>query len=135
MPCRSDYMEPTHKERLLQETAQLTVYVLDSRGEDVPVRLVNAAHDIYCREDYVPLLCSLMKEIETDVALMDKIVYNGRSKMSRRLADWWGKHKEADRKRIAEEQADARRQNRYEQIVMNLSDEDIAVLKDVWGVN
>lgn len=29
MPCNSDYMEPTQKEKLLQETAQLYVYACE----------------------------------------------------------------------------------------------------------
>ena len=103
MPCRSDYMDPTQKERLLQETAQLTVYVLESLGESVPQKLTNAANDIYCRADYVPLLCCLMKEIELNPAEMNRIVYDGHSKNARRLADWWEKHVEADRIREAKE--------------------------------
>ena len=133
MPCRSDYMEPTHKERLLQETAVLYAYALNELGEKVPDTVHQAATDQYCRVDFVPELCRLIRNMSGDEC--DRIVYNPRSKISRSLADWWEKHEEADRKRNAAEQAEIRRQDRYEQVIMKLSDEEIAVLKDVWGVD
>lgn len=133
MPCRSDYMEPTHKERLLQETAVLFAYALNELGEEVPDSVHQAALDQYCRRDYVPDLCRLVSEMTEDE--LNRVVYNPRSKISRKLADWWETHQEADRRRLAEEQAELAKQDRYEQIIMNLSDEDIDLLKEKWGVN
>lgn len=127
MPCRSDYMEPTHKERLLQETALLFAYAIDALGEEVPDSVHQAAADQYCRVDFVPELCQLIRNMTEDEC--DRIVYNPRSKISRSLADWWETHEEADRKRDAEQ-----KQDRYEQVLMKLSDEEIAILKDNWGV-
>ena len=42
---------------------------------------------------------------------LDVLMYNGRSKQARKYADWWGKHKEVDRKRLRE---DAERTARME---------------------
>jgi len=128
MPCRSDYMEPTHKERLLRETAVLFAYALNELGEEVPDSVHQAAADQYCRVDFVPELCQLIRNMTEDEC--DRIVYNPRSKIARSLADWWETHEEADRKRDA-----GQKQDRYEQIIMKLSDEEIAILKDNWGVN
>lgn len=132
MPCRSDYMEPTHKERLLQETAQLLVYVRTELGMAISEPLARASRDIYCRLDYVSDLCHILHTLpEGD---FDRIVYNSRNRTARRLADWWEEHEAADLRRLAEEQAKIDLQNRYEQVIMKLSDEEIAVLKEVWGV-
>lgn len=101
MPCRSDYMDPTQKQRLLQETAQLYEYALFEMNLNVPADVKAAAKDIYCRKDFVPQLCELltvMNELHKQ-----RIVYNAYSSMSRKLANWWEKHQEADRKRIFEE--------------------------------
>jgi hypothetical protein len=126
-------MEPTHKERLLRETAIFYAYALDALGEEVPDTVYQAASDQYCRVDFVPDLCKLIRNMTEDER--DRIVYNPRSKISRGFADWWEEHEEADRKRIAQEQAELSKQDRYEQVIMKLSDEEIAVLKNNWGVN
>ena len=101
MPCRSDYLSPTHKEILLQETAQLYEYALFEMNLNVPADVKAAAKDIYCRKDFVPQLCELltvMNELQKQ-----RIVYNAYNKMGRKLANWWEKHQEADRKRIQAE--------------------------------
>ena len=66
---------------------------------------------------------------------VNRIVYDARNPQSRKLADWWEKHQEADRKRESEEEEAIARQEAYEAVIMKLSDEEIAVLKDNWGVN
>jgi hypothetical protein len=126
-------MEPTHKERLLQETALLLAYALDALGEEVLDSVHQAASDQYCRRDYVPDLCKLISEMTDDER--KRIVYNPYSKTSRSLADWWEKHQEADRKQHEKEQDALRKQEQYEQVIMKLSDEEIAAIKDNWGVD
>lgn len=126
MPCRSDYMDPTQKERLLQETAQLTVYVLESKGEFVPPRLQAAAKDVYCREDYVALLCVLVREFTPEE--MNKVVFDGRSKNARKLADWWEKHEEADRIREAKEAQEKRDAEIKTDLLNKLTEEEIDFL-------
>lgn len=108
MPCRSDYMEPTQKERLLQETAQLLGYVLVMTDQDVPGRVADAANNVYCRTDLVAELCAQIRAM--DEATFNQVVYNARDPRSRRLADWWERHEEADRKRAEAERAATRRQ-------------------------
>lgn len=105
MPCNSDYMNPTDKETRLRETAWLYAYALSKLGEEVPPEVGLAAENIYCRKDYVPALCALLKGLPEEKR--DAIVYNARDKDARRLADWWEEHLEADRIREAKEAKEA----------------------------
>lgn len=133
MPCRSDYMEPTHKERLLQETAILLGYVLEETGQPVPRPVHAASKDIYCKTDLVPHLCTAIRNMDDET--FKRVVYNPYNKESRQLADWWEKHEEADRKRNTKEAEELLKQEFYERVIMKLNDDEIDVLKDVWGVN
>jgi hypothetical protein len=103
MPCNSDYMEPNYKEKALQQTAQLLIYVLNHKLVNTKPgpALESATKDIYCRQDYVEKLCNVLSNF-SDYEL-DQIVYDGRNATARKLADWWYKHKYADELRIEKE--------------------------------
>lgn len=124
MPCRSDYMEPNQKERLLQETAQLLIYVRMNTKSGVKItnKLKNASQDIYCRQDYVPELCAAIRAMTEEE--QDRIIYDGRNPAARKLADWWDKHQEADRKRIEEEQRVQKREELRQAAINKLTPEE-----------
>lgn len=106
MPCRSDYMEPTDKQKQLKETAKLYIYVLECLGKTIPVELRKAANTYYCTDDYVPVLCEALHCLSDKE--LDEIVYNARNKTSRQLADWWETHQEADKARFEKEKEETR---------------------------
>lgn len=128
MPCRSDYMEPTKKEALLQETARLLIYVRMNTNSGVKVtdKLKNAARDSYCRHDYVSELCAAIHALTEEE--MDRIVYDGRNSEARKLADWWDKHQEADRRRLEEEYRQLRRDELRKSGIAKLTPEERAAL-------
>lgn len=128
MPCRSDYMEPNGKERLLQETAQLLVYVRmnTNSGVNVSNKLKSAARDIYCHQDYVPELCDAIRSLTEEEQA--RIVYDGRNPDARRLADWWDKHQEADRKRLEEEYRQRQRDELRKKALAKLTPEEVEAL-------
>ena len=97
MGCRSDYMEPTGKERKLQETAILLGYALEETGQPVPRSVHAASKDIYCKTDLVPDLCNAIRNMDSET--LKRVVYNPYNKESRQLADWWEEHEAADRAR------------------------------------
>lgn len=106
MPCNCDYMEPSKAEKDSKETANLLVFVLTSLNEEVPAWVKDVVDSTYGNpsklNDLVVLLCEKLTSIDnTDVG--NAIIYDGRNKTSRRLADWWERHVEADKKRIARE--------------------------------
>lgn len=101
MPCKSDYMEPTVKERQHRQAAQLLVYVHGKLGQPVPKKLSAAAADIYGGADgekNMEFLCTLIRNMSEEQR--ERIVYNGRDPMARRLADWWDEHEAEDAKRL-----------------------------------
>lgn len=127
MPCRSDYMDPTHKEQQLQRTAQLLKYVYETLEQPVSAKLNEAAQDCYCKQDYVPELCKTIRGMPA--RQLNKVVYNARDRVSRDLADWWEEHEAADRKREARERKEAEEKALAESAKQKISREELAALK------
>ena len=100
MPCNSDYMNQTQKEKLLQETAQFYVYLLKKMGvktSQIDPALRQAADTYYCTADFVPQLCDYIRSMTPED--VESIISNAHDRTARRLADWWEDHKKADKKR------------------------------------
>jgi hypothetical protein len=124
MGCNSDHMNPTAKEKYLQETAQLYSYAITTLGKRISrearERLVKAAADSYCEIDYTADLCALMNAHATEIfietglinGLMEdrdisqsvsteagvKFYENMLTALS--LAVWWQKHQMADFEKV-----------------------------------
>jgi hypothetical protein len=124
MACRSDYMEPTTREKELQETAQLYVWYCDK----LLIKPYNykeakiASKEIYTTKDFVESLCTLIRQ-GTDngcktfeITLRDNVM----DPMTGRLVIWWDKHKKADEKRFKKDAL---------KILGTLSKEDYETLK------
>lgn len=113
MPCNSEYLNPTAREREIKRAATLIVFALEGLGKKVPHDIKRRASDIYgadsirFRKDdsVINLLCKTVTNMSD--ADRERIVYNAHDKTSRDLAEWWETHQEADRKRIAREEAAA----------------------------
>lgn len=111
MPCECHYPTPSKEQSLNQRTAKLILWLLEKHGKRTaqPVSVVNvqkAATDMYCRdESLVPFLCAEIERMTPED--LDRIVYNARDPMSRRLADWWEEHLAADREREEREKSHA----------------------------
>jgi hypothetical protein len=128
MPCRSDYLEPTGKERRLQETAQLLIYLRQNTNTGVKIsnKLKLAARDPYCSADYVPELCEAIRSLRSED--FDRVVYNARDPISRKLADWWEEHEEADRQRVEAETKKLREDAIRHKAISKLTDEERIIL-------
>lgn len=108
MPCNSDYLEPTVREREHQRAANLLVYSLTEMGCKVPNWIKHEAGNIYAGDSrLLPMLCELVSGMSC--ADRERVVYNARDGRSRDLANWWERHLEADRQRIRDEQLKAER--------------------------
>ena len=105
MPCNSDHLHPTEREAYNKKAATLLLYVYLNHSKIVPIWLKKAAQDTYgCFSEYPDLptreLCAYLRKLESDNAVeFEELVYDGREKMSRALADWWEEHCKADKKK------------------------------------
>lgn len=127
MPCNSDYMNPTQKEQLLQETAKLLMYVFQKQKKRIPGDLQDAVNDIYCKEDYVSTLCQAIKAMSAQE--MEKIVYDAKDATSRKLADWWEKHESADKERLQKETHSRKQMKLAKQAMKKLTEDEIEALE------
>lgn len=130
MPCSSEHMEPNAKERESKLVSKHLVYVMGELGLAIPGNIRSAARNVYGDtsriDEHTALLCKLCKEMPEKDA--ERIIYNARSKDSRRLADWWENHQEVDKKREAEEAETARNAKLREAALAKLTDKEIRAL-------
>lgn len=125
MPCNSDYMNPTGKEKALQQTAQLLRYAYDVLGKYVSASLYHDADDVYCAVDHVPSLCKLLTECtEAD---RDKLL-KADNTMSARLNLWWLEHQKADKARELAEQVKRTNERLRKQALSKLTAAERAAL-------
>lgn len=105
MPCNSDYLNPNLSEQESKRAAQNIVYVHECLAISCPDWIKKAANATYGNSEKLNDLVVILCEICTNLTREQKeaIMYNGRSKKARQLADWWEEHQEADRKRLMKE--------------------------------
>ncbi len=129
MPCRSDYLEPNARERESKRAAKCFVLLATKIGVTVPKLIAKAAKDNYGNvehaDEITAALCGLCK------GTPEVIIYDGRDKNMRKVADWWDEHQEADRKREREEAEEANRQKLAKQGRDKLSEEE----RDALGID
>ena len=103
MPCYCP--EPNERDKESQLVCKLLVYLYEQTGKcpyrpDVAQAKASIPYE-QSLDQNTARLCSKIKELTSEQ--LDRIVYDGRSAPARRLADWWDKHQEQDRKREARE--------------------------------
>ena len=98
-------MEATDAERAARNTFERLRNLLVMLNRDIP-EWISAGTSYYStvakHNDAAAKLCYMISKL-TEKEL-DKYIYNGRSAESRKLAEWWEKHQQADAKRLKDEQ-------------------------------
>lgn len=125
MPCRSDHMEPNAREIESRKVAGLLLYVQRKYDKNIHYSFGNdelgsISSNLYgdpgAVDGLTADLCDTLKELEKNYPdKFEEIVYNARDAKSRELADWWERHKAADRAREERErrQAEEKREREY----------------------
>lgn len=109
MPCQSDYLKASGGEQESQRVCKCLVYLYNRLKRDVPAWIKKASKSYYGNVDRLDeatkLLCECLRGLNSKET--EKFVYDGHHKKARRLAAWWERHQEWDRRRVKEEE-DAR---------------------------
>ena len=126
MPCNADYMEPNEKEIQSKKMAQHIIWLDQQTQSKTPTWIVEASKDYYGNVQKVDQLandlCERCQNIDQDV------IYNGRDKFARKLADWWDRHQEADKIRIKKELDSANNEIERQKALDKLTDFDKQIL-------
>jgi len=106
MPCDSSYLNPSEGEKDAQELAQHIVFVFAHwiKGKG-PNRIIEAAESIYGKgirlDEDTAWLCGMMKQIDANNFVVDFVPRNWAYYS---LMAWWERHKEADKKRLEDDE-------------------------------
>lgn len=124
MPCNSDHMAPTGKERAMQDSAIYQARVLKRLGRTVPAWLKREAKNIYAKDERnVTGLCAVLKEIGKEGR--EKLLYSDAHDAEMRdVAAWWEEHEKADKAREAREKKARRDQKAKQEALSKLSPSD-----------
>jgi hypothetical protein len=130
MGCRSDYLEANAAETNSKEAAQHLVYVMTKLKQKIPDYVTKAASNYYGDvgklNKMVVQLCDILTNMDEEIR--DAIVYNGKDKQARQLADWWDAHQEADRRRIAKENLEKEQKALIKQAKAKLTPEEFEAI-------
>lgn len=126
MPCSSDGYEPNTIQAESRLAAHLLCYVYLWTHKRIEPWIAEASQDTHGNsrraDELISMLCSACKTMSDNDK--DRIMYNGRNKDARMLADWWERHQEIDRQREEEEL----RKRRKAAAVAKISKEDREIL-------
>jgi hypothetical protein len=104
-PCRSDYMDPNFEEANRKKISEFIVFVDSKLGVKTPIHIKKAANHTYGEgvvlNEVTEALCGRLSSLTE--AQASEIIYNGKNKTSRKLADWWDEHVAADKARLKRE--------------------------------
>lgn len=132
MGCRSDYMEPNEREKESVLVCQLLMYAFTALKKKIPNDVSAAASATYGDEPnldkHTDLLCQTCGNMDQKTS--ERVIYNAHLPAARQLAEWWERHQEADRKRIAEEKAASKRKKLVASAKAKLTPAELKALKE-----
>jgi hypothetical protein len=132
MACNGDHMNPTCREKDSVEICKHLVFLEEENDQTIPRWARDGADNIYGSgydfDKQVETLCSMLKETHED------FIYNGKNPRARKLADWWDKHKEADKRKadiaLAKKNLNKRKQEAYDALLtQGFSEEELLNMK------
>ena len=130
MPCNSDYLAASGQELESQRVCQLLAYLYGHVEKTVPDWVAKAADDYYGNvarlDEATKMLCECCRLLTEEEA--GQFIYDGHNPEARKLADWFDRHQEWDRRRVKEEDETRRRVILKGRALKKLSTEEIEAL-------
>jgi len=132
MPCESAYLEPTHQEIISSELCRHITYLNEKLEIKTPKWIEQGGEDHYgCPGKIEALERLLIKRIFILTPKQkEKLIYNGREKRARSLADWWDAYKERALDEKKEKVKRKRKEIRAQKILKKLRKDEIKIIRD-----
>jgi thiamine pyrophosphate-dependent acetolactate synthase large subunit-like protein len=124
-------MDPTQRELETQLVCQLLVYIESVGIFDMILSndIFEGANHFYGKaevndvDELTATLCNLCQQLEQSEE-GQKIIYDGKNRDARKLADWWQNHQEMDRQREQKRKEKENRKKLKEQALAKLTEEE-----------
>ena len=130
MPCQSDYLAPSGQELESKRVCSHIVYLYKKIGKDIPSWITEASLEYYGNlnriDEATKLLCECLRSLLEEE--IEKFVYDAHSPEARKLAGWWERHQEWDKRRVQEEKETRKRIILKERALKKLSNEEMEAL-------
>ncbi len=130
MPCRSDYLCASGQELESKRVCKSLLYAKRRLDEAVPPWVDVAANDYYGNvarlDEATKLLCACIRGMDPEQ--LEAIVYDAHNVEARELANWWERHQEWDRRRVAEEEESRKKIMLKERALRKLDTDEMKAL-------
>jgi len=130
MPCQSDYLAQSGQEAESKRVCELLAYLYEKAEHPAPDWVTQAADNYYGNLDRLDeatrMLCERCRLLTTLQA--DTVIYNAHDATARRLASWWERHQEWDKRRVEEEKETRRGILLKERALQKLTVDEIKAL-------
>ena len=130
MPCQSDYLQASGQEMESQRVCGFLVYLYTGLGKKLPKWIVDASEDYYGNinrlDEATKILCECIRSLTK--AEVDSYIYDAHKEQARKLASWWERHQEWDKRRVTEENETRKKIIAKERALKKLTNEEIEAL-------
>jgi hypothetical protein len=130
MPCQSDYSATSGQELESSRVCKRILYLFGKLKKEVPGWIKKAAKDYYGNvnriDEATKILCEACRSLTTKET--EKYIYDAHSEQARKLASWWERHQEWDKRRVLEEEETRKKIILKERALRKLTNEEIEAL-------
>jgi hypothetical protein len=106
MTCLGNLLVPSEQQFESRRVCELIVYLFKRISIHPPYWVIDAANECYGDvrrlDEATKILCEACRSLNE--GQVNVFIYDGRNAGARRLADWWDRHQELDRRRVDEEE-------------------------------
>ena len=130
MPCRSDYSEPSGLELESKRVCESLIYLYGRLNKEIPSWIKKTYEDYFGNterlDEATTLLCSACRNLTEQE--QELFIYDGHNKGARRLASWFDRHQEWDKRRVKEEEKTRSKIIAQQRALKKLTVEDMEAL-------